>query len=87
MLRRSAISLQVSNFSVKHWPGKLNAIPEMLSRLLEFQQSERLYTPTTLAPICHTIAGNPNLRTRAPQNLYRLGMDDMAKLTPALGIW
>lgn len=45
------VSLQVHDFSVVHWSGKRNVIADMLYRLLEFEQSELLHTPTKLAPI------------------------------------
>lgn len=85
MLKRWAVSLQAHDFSVKHRPRKPNVIPGMLPRVLEFEQSERVYTPTTLSLMSRKILGNPSLLTRAPQNTHQLEMDNMADLTPAMG--
>lgn len=84
MLTCWAVSLQAYSFSVKHRAGKLNVIPDILSRLLEFEWSERVYTPNTLTPICRNVADDQSLRRRAPQNPYSLEMDNTANLMPAM---
>lgn len=56
----------------------------MVSRLIKFEQSEFLHTPTTLAPICRKFPERTRLRTGKPRNPYKLAVDKMFDLTPAM---
>ena len=58
MLTRWAIALQSYDFMVEHKPGKLNIIPDTLSRLFNFEHSEMRVAPR-LAPICRNVPDNP----------------------------
>ena len=60
MLTRWAIALQSYDFTVEHKPGKLNIIPDTLSRLFSFEHSEMRVAPH-LAPICRNVPDNPAL--------------------------
>ena len=60
MLTLWAIALQSSDFTVEHKPWKLNVIPDTLSRLFNFENSEMRVLPH-LAPICRNVSDNPAL--------------------------
>ena len=65
MFTRWAIALQSYDFTVEYKPGKLSIIPDTLSRLFNFEHSERRVAPH-LASICRnvpeTLHGPPRLR-------------------------
>ena len=60
ILTRWAIALQSYDFTVEHKPGKLNIIPDTLSRLSNFEHSE-MRVALHLAPICRNVPDNPAL--------------------------
>ena len=60
MLTRWAIALQSYDFTVEHKQGKLNIIPDTLSRLFNFEHSEMRVAPH-LAPIRRNVPDNPAL--------------------------
>ena len=77
MLTRWAIALQSYDFTVEHKPGKLNIIPDTLTRLFNFEHGEMRVAPH-LAPICRNVPDNPTLhgtpRLRPSQvNSHNLG--------------
>ena len=45
MLTQWAFALQSYDFTVEHKPGKLNIIPDTLSRLFNFEHSEMRVAP------------------------------------------
>ena len=80
-LTRWAIALlQSHDFTVEHKPGKLNIIPDTLSRLFNFKYSEMRVAPH-LAPICRNappdnpaLHGPPRLR---PYQMNSRNLDDI----------
>ena len=60
MLTRWAIALQLYDFTVEHKSGKLNIIPDILSRLFNFEHSE-IRVALHLAPICRNVPDNLSL--------------------------
>ena len=56
MLTQWDIVLQSYDFTVKHKPGKLNIIPDTLSRLFNCEHSEM-----RVASICRNVPDNPAL--------------------------
>ena len=58
MLTRWAIALQSYDFTVEHKQGKLNIIPDTLSRLFNFEHSEMRVAPH-LAPIRRNVPDTP----------------------------
>ena len=51
MLNRRAIALQNYDFTVKHVPGKLNLVPDMLSRAFSVVKGEPIPPEPRLAAI------------------------------------
>ena len=71
ILTRWAIALQSYDLTVEHKPGKLNIIPDTLSRLFNFEHSEMRVAPH-LAPVCRNVPNNPALHGPPRLRLYRL---------------
>ena len=55
MLTRWAIALQNYDFTVKHVPGKLNVVPDMLSRVFSEVNGEPIPSEPRLAAICRNV--------------------------------
>ena len=55
MLTRWAIALQKYDFTVKHAPGKLNVVPDMLSRAFSEVNGEPIPCEPRLAAICRKV--------------------------------
>ena len=55
MLTRWAIALQNHDFTVKHVPGKLNVVPDMLSRAFSEVNGEPIPCEPRLAAICRNV--------------------------------
>ncbi|CAB1112072.1 unnamed protein product [Ectocarpus sp. CCAP 1310/34] len=81
MLTRWAIALQSFDFSVQHKPGKLNVVPDTLSRLFVFEKDQERNTPT-LAPICRNVPDDPKLQTAVPTRPYQLDADQLHNVRP-----
>ena len=81
MLTRWAIALQSFDFSVQHKPGKLNVVPDTLSRLFVFEKDQERNIPT-LAPICRNVPNNPELQTAIPTRPYQLDADQLHNVRP-----
>lgn len=59
MVTHRNMSLQRYDFSAKHRSCKFNAIPYILSRVIEYKQSKLLHTPTTHH---RSVARSPRIR-------------------------
>ena len=81
MLTRWAIALQSYDFTVEHKPGKLNIIPDTLSRLFSFEHSEMRVAPH-LAPICRNVPDN--LALHGPHRLrpYQVNSHNLDEIQP-----
>ena len=84
MLTRWAISLQSYDFTVQHRPGKQNVMPDMLSRLVAFEDREILRAPLALAPICRNVPENPALHGVSPRDSFGLTMDNLTQIEPVM---
>ena len=81
MLTRWAIALQSSDVTVEHIPGKLNIIPDTLSRLFNFEHSEMRVTPH-LAPICKNVPDNPALHGLPKLRPYQVNSQNLDQVQP-----
>ena len=81
MLTRWAIALQSYDFTVEHKPGKLNIIPDTLSRLFSFEHSERRVAPH-LAPICRNVPDNPTLHGPHRLRPYQVNSHNLDEIQP-----
>ena len=55
MLTRWAVALQIYDFTVKHAPGKLNVVPDTLSRAFSEVNGEPIPCEPRLAAICRNV--------------------------------
>ena len=81
MLTRWAIALQSFDFTVEHKPGRLNVIPDALSRLFEFEKKEENVAPL-LAPICRNVPENPALHGESVHRLYQVSAENLDEIAP-----
>ena len=81
MLTRWAIALQSYDFTVEHKPGKLNIIPDTLSRLFSFEHSEMRVAPH-LAPICRNVPDNPALHGPHILRPYQVNSHNLDEIQP-----
>ena len=81
MLIRWAIALQSYDFTVEHEPGKLNIIPDTLSRLFNFEHSE-IWVAPTLAPICRNVPVNPALHGPPILRPYQVNSHNLDEIQP-----
>ena len=81
MLTRWAIALQSYDFTVEHKPGKLNIIPDTLSRLFSFEHSE-MRVVSHLAPICRNVPDNPALHGPPRLRPYQVNTHNLDKIQP-----
>ena len=81
MLTRWAIALQSHDFTVEHKPGKLNIIPDTLSRLFNFEHSE-MRVASHLAPICRNVPDNPALHRPPRLRSYQVNSHNLDGIQP-----
>ena len=81
MLTRWAIALQSYDFTVEHKPGKLNIIPDILSRLFSFEHSEMRVAPH-LALIFRNVPDNPALHGPHRLRPYQVNSHNLDKIQP-----
>ena len=81
ILTRWVIALQSYAFTVKYKPGKLNIIPDTLSRLFNFEHSEMRVAPH-LAPICRNVPDNPALHEPHRLRPYQLDSHNLDEIQP-----
>ena len=81
MLTRWAIALQSYDVTVEHKPGKLDIIPDTLSRLFNVEHSEMRDAPH-LAPICRNVPDSSALH--GPQRLrpYQVNSHNLDEIQP-----
>ncbi|MEM7282981.1 MAG: DDE-type integrase/transposase/recombinase [Pseudomonadota bacterium] len=82
MLTRWAIALQSYDFTVQHKPGKLNIIPDTLSRLFTFERQQDDEVKPLLAPICRNVPENPEPHTEKPHQPFQFSADKLDNLKP-----
>ena len=81
MLTRWAIALQSYDFTVEHKPGKLNIIPDTLSRLFNFEHSEMRVAPH-LAPIDRNVPDDPVLHGPPWLRPYQVNSHNLGEIQP-----
>ena len=81
MLTRWAIALQSFDFTVQHKPGKLDVVPDTLSRMFAFEHQQEVAVPS-LAPVCCNVPDDPNLQAARIPRPYQISADKLANLEP-----
>ena len=66
---------------VEHKPGKLNIIPDTLSRLFDLEHSEMRVAPH-LAPICRSVRDNPALHGPPRLSPYQVNSPNLDEIQP-----
>ena len=80
MLTRWAIALHNYDFTVKHVPGKLNVVPDMLSRAFSEVNGEPIPCEPRLAAICRNVPIDGPYHPPGPREyeLYAYNLHDVA---------
>ena len=80
MLTRWAIALQNYDFTVKHVPGKLNVVPDMLSCAVSEVNGDPIPCEPGLAAICRNVPINGPYYPPGPREyeLYAYNLHDVA---------
>ena len=81
MLPRWAIALQSYDLTVEHKPGKLDIIPDTLSRLFSFEHNE-MKVASHLAPICRNVPDNPALHGPHRLRPYQMNSHNLDEIQP-----
>ena len=81
MLTRWVIALQSYDVTVEHKPGKLNIIPDTLSRLFNFEHSDMRFAPH-LAPVCRNVPDNPALHGAPRLRPYQVDSHNLDEIQP-----
>ncbi|CAB1105069.1 unnamed protein product [Ectocarpus sp. CCAP 1310/34] len=76
MLTRWAIALQNYDFTVKHVAGKLNVVPDTLSRLFGEIESETISHKPALASICRNVPSDRPYHPPGPRD-YEISADSL----------
>ena len=82
MLTRWAIALQNCDFIVKHISGKLNIIPDRLSRLFG-DVNPKLAVNESLASICRNVQNDKPYHSARPRN-FEISTQSFNQLEPVL---
>ena len=81
MLTRWAIALQNYDFTVKHVPGKLNVVPDMLSRAFSEVNGEPRPCEPRLAVICRNVPIDVPYHPPEPRE-YELSASNLHDVAP-----
>ena len=81
MLTRWAIALQNYDFTVKHVAGKLNVVPDMLSRAFSEVNGEPIPSEPRLAAICRNVPIDGPYHPPGPRE-YELSASNLHDVAP-----
>ena len=81
MLTQWAIALQSYVFTVEHKPGKLNIIPDTLSRLFNCEHSE-MRVASHSVPIYRNVHDNPALHGPPRSRPYQVNSHNLDEIQP-----
>ena len=81
MLTRWAIALQSFDFTVKHVPGKLNVVPDTLSRMFSEVGDQPVPSEPRLAAICRNVPADRPFQPPTPRE-YEISASNLNEITP-----
>lgn len=81
MLTRWSIALQNYDFTVQHVPGRLNVVPDALSRVFSEVGGEHIPSEPRLAAICRNVPDNQPFHPPAPRD-YEVSARNLDEIAP-----
>ena len=81
MLTRWTVALQNYDFTIKHVPGRLNVVPDALSRVFSEVDGETIPCEPPLAAICPNVPDDQSFHPPAPRD-YEVSAHNVDEIAP-----